>query len=82
MTSKDEENRAEAARQLGMKLSEIIEVYLDEDGVLVETHDGNLTLIRNDESIEFRGKKPFVGEAGPVLIQADEKPAPKGRGRS
>lgn len=81
MSTKDEENRVEAARQLGMKLSEIIDVYLDDDGVVVETHDGNLTLIREDGSLEFRGKKPFVGEAGPVLIQA-EKAAPKGRGRS
>ena len=56
-TSKTPE-AAQVAQRLGMKPGEIIDVQLDADGVLAQTHDGNWTLIRNDGELEFRAKDP------------------------
>lgn len=81
------------AQLLGMKPSEVVEVLLDVDGVLAQTHDGNWTLIRNDGTLEFRGaSKPLVDadEATEAMLRGfrgepepePKKAAPKGRGRA
>jgi hypothetical protein len=46
------------AQRLGMKPSEVVEVVLAADGVLVQTHDWQWTLIRNDGALVFRVDPP------------------------
>lgn len=81
------------ARRLGMKRDEIIEVVLDADGVLVQTHDGVWTLIGNDGELRHQVPSP-----APTAVDPDEanaamlrgfrgepepaKPAPKRRSRT
>lgn len=73
------------ARVLGMKPSEITETVLDADGVLVRTHDGVWTLIRNDGSLVHRVADPTDKAAvEPAEDSGDDeaKPAPKRRART
>lgn len=46
-------SKADAAKRLGMKESEIAELREVDDGTLVITHDGFPTLWREDDSLEF-----------------------------
>lgn len=46
----DDDLRARAAERMGMKLREIVAVVDTAEGVVVTTHDGQRTLIRDDGS--------------------------------
>ena len=88
----------EAARILGMKRSEVLAAVPGDNGDLVQTHDGQWTLIRSDGELVYRADAPdprfvadlrealedVVDDAETVAEEAagDPKPAPKRRGRS
>lgn len=52
------DNIEQIAQRLGMKPGEIVKVMEAADGVLVETHDWQWTLIRNDGELVFRVDPP------------------------
>lgn len=71
------------AQLMGMKPSEVVEVVLDADGVLVQTHDGQWTLIRDDGTLQpGAAPEPAVERDADVVDPDPAKPAPKRRGRS
>lgn len=90
----DIESVVRVARQLGMKVSEVLEVVqvdggeLADGGQLVRTHDGQWTLVRDDGTLRPAEAPAVVLERDSGVDEpaaeepADEKPAPKRRGRS
>lgn len=68
------------ARVLGMRTDEVVDVQLDAEGVLAQTHDGNWTLIRDGGVLEFLGQD--LGERAADAAEEPKPVAPKGRGRA
>ena len=78
----------EAARVMGMKRSEVLEVASVDDGHAVRTHDGQWTLVRDDGTLRpaeapavALERDSGVGESA-AEEPSDKKPAPKRRGQS
>jgi hypothetical protein len=78
------------AQRLGMKQSEITDVVPVGDGAAVQTHDGQWTLITNDNELVFGigdptatdaedGKPAVVGERGPEDVAVPPKTTVKRR---
>lgn len=60
----------DAARLLGMKASEVLAVADTDDGLVVTTHDGAETLVRNDGSLVLVNRK--VDTFPSLLDETDE----------
>ena len=85
----DIESVARVARQLGMKVSEVLEVVqvdggeLAGGGQLVRTHDGQWTLVRDDGTVQPAEAPELVVERDHgTAEQEPEKPAAKRRSRT
>lgn len=88
----------EAARAMGMKRSEVIDVVPVDEGHAVRTHDWRWTLVRDDGTMRpceepaslvadrdsgvAAAIEDVVDLAELITEEAAEKPAPKRRGRS
>lgn len=73
----------EAARLMGMKRTEVIEVAPVDDGTAVRTHDGQWTLIRDDGTMRPTDAPELTVERDSGVVEPEpEKPAAKRRGRA
>jgi hypothetical protein len=64
--------RAEAARALGMKDTEVVDVTDIDGGTVVTTHDGVQTLVAEDGTVHAYAEEPDEEVAAEPQEQADD----------